>query len=62
MQYFQMTSGGTFVGQSELVAHFGLGTFEAAQWVIVDWPDGTRTARRAVPANADLTLAPPPTQ
>ncbi|MEL7448732.1 MAG: CRTAC1 family protein [Pseudomonadota bacterium] len=62
MQYFQVTSGGTFVGQSELVAHFGLGANEAAQWVIVEWPDGTHTARRGVPANADLTLTPPPTR
>jgi len=40
-------SGGSFMTQSDLRLHFGLGTFAGEVSAVVEWPDGTRQVERA---------------
>jgi hypothetical protein len=48
VQTRQIGSGGTYLGQSERIAHFGLGTIDAIQKVTIDWGDGDSTVLHRV--------------
>lgn len=54
----QMTSGGTYLGQSELVAHFGLHTNRSIEELTVDWGGGHVTRRHHLKADRRITLRP----
>jgi hypothetical protein len=41
-QVREISGGGSYLSQSDLRAHFGLGTYTGAVTVDVQWPDGTR--------------------
>jgi hypothetical protein len=48
----------TFLSQSELTAHFGLGAAATIDEIRVTWPDGKTTVMTGVPANQTLTITP----
>jgi hypothetical protein len=50
-------SGTSYISQSEMRQHFGLGSATTVESVDVCWPDGTHTTRRDVTANQILTIA-----
>jgi hypothetical protein len=50
-------SGTSYISQSEMRQHFGLGTATTVESVDVRWPDGTHAIRRDVAANQLLTIA-----
>jgi hypothetical protein len=50
-------SGTSYISQSEMRQHFGLGSATTVESVDVRWPDGTHTTRRDVTANQILTIA-----
>jgi hypothetical protein len=52
-------SGTSFLSQHSLVAHFGLGQLERADWLTVRWPSGTVQTLRDLPANQVLTVVEP---
>jgi hypothetical protein len=54
-QYDWIDGGATYLGISESVAHFGLGSATAAD-VTVEWADGTDTILTGVPANQSITV------
>ncbi len=58
----QVTSGGTYLGQSERVAHFGLGRATLIKKLLVEWPDGRRTRLDLLPADQRITIRPPLTR
>lgn len=52
-------SGGTsYLGRSQPVAHFGLGSATTVDSLTVEWPDGTTTVQTAVAADQILTIVP----
>ena len=53
-QKMSMTAGGSFISQSELVCHFGLGDHTSASLVKVFWGDGSES--RVVNPRANQTL------
>ncbi|MBT8143357.1 MAG: CRTAC1 family protein, partial [Gammaproteobacteria bacterium] len=55
-QIKQMTTGGSYLGQSELIAHFGLGSARGVRRVTVDWGNGKKTRLRRVKANQRVTV------
>ncbi|MBT8143215.1 MAG: CRTAC1 family protein, partial [Gammaproteobacteria bacterium] len=55
----QVILGGTYLGQSELVSHFGLGRERKILSVVVDWPNGEQTQLERIPSDRRITLAPP---
>lgn len=59
VQKQQVVLGGTYLGQSELVAHFGLGTDRWVRHVVVDWGNGRNTRRNRVSADQRIILTPP---
>ena len=54
----QVFTGGTFLGQSELVAHFGLGKKRRVR-ITVDWGNGRTTRLRGTLANQRITIKAP---
>ncbi|NNF16900.1 MAG: CRTAC1 family protein [Gammaproteobacteria bacterium] len=52
----QITTGGSFVAQSELVAHFGLGAARKIQELTVDWGNGQRSRYRKIRADRRLVV------
>jgi len=51
-----ITAGTSFMGQEPAEAHFGLGTADRVDEVIIEWPDGTESVLRNVEANQILTV------
>ncbi len=49
-------SGTSYISQSEMRQHFGLGPATTVESVDVRWPDGTHTTQRGVTANQILTI------
>jgi hypothetical protein len=49
-------NGGTFEGNNELIAHFGLGTATQVDTLTITWPSGKTTTLSNVPANQVLTV------
>ena len=52
------TGARTYLGSSELSAHFGLGAARQAEEVRVAWANGEVTVLGAVPANRTMTVTP----
>jgi hypothetical protein len=50
-------SGTSYISQSEMRQHFGVGPAATVESVDVHWPDGTHTTQRDVPANQILSIA-----
>jgi hypothetical protein len=57
-QHFYMSRGATYLGQSQNLAHFGLGSATDVDVLTVEWPDGTTTVWNDVPANQSITISP----
>lgn len=57
-QLRSLDGGCNYISQSELSAHFGLGSAASADRVRVDWAHGVTSVFENVPANQVLTLAP----
>ncbi len=57
-QYFTMSRGATYLGQSQLVAHFGLGSASDVDQLAIEWTNGTTTVWNDVPANQIITVSP----
>jgi hypothetical protein len=55
----EVRSGGSYLSQSDLRLHFGLGTAAKIDLVEVDWPDGSRQVERNLEANRVVTLREP---
>jgi hypothetical protein len=55
-QLQQVTSGSSFLSQSDLRLHFGLGTAKAAEMIEIEWPSGARDGFPNVPANQFIRL------
>lgn len=53
-----MDCGVSYLGTSEVSAHFGLASAAVADEVIVHWPDGSLTTLQNVALNRTLTIAP----
>jgi enediyne biosynthesis protein E4 len=51
----EVRSGGSYLSQSDLRLHFGLGTTSSAD-VAIDWPDGVHQERKGVSADQVLEL------
>ena len=56
-RHARINGGSNFLGRSELVAHFGLGTAATVDEVLVHWQDGFQTIQTNVPANAPLMVS-----
>ena len=52
----QIVTGGTYIGQSELVAHFGLGTAAKIDRLTVDWGNGQQTQMRGLRADRRIRI------
>jgi hypothetical protein len=52
-------SGTSYISQEDMRQHFGLGPAVKADWVEVQWPDGTKTRQENVEADQVLTIAQP---
>ena len=57
-QYFTISRGATYLGQSQLVAHFGLGSASDVDQLTIEWTNGTTTVLNDVPANQIITASP----
>jgi len=57
-QTFYMSRGGTYLGQSQRIAHFGLGSATSIDELSLEWTDGTTTLLTDLPVNQTLTLTP----
>lgn len=53
-QIDEVRSGGSYISQSDLRLHFGLGRASGAEWIEVRWPSGALTRLRDVPANQTI--------
>ena len=51
-------SGSTYLGQCELVAHFGLGSAALVDEFWVQWPDGTGNVRAGLGVDQSLVISP----
>ena len=51
-----LDGGPTFLGQSEMVVHFGIGAADHVDEIRVLWPDGTRQRFGSVPSGTRTTL------
>ncbi|HYE01984.1 MAG TPA: CRTAC1 family protein [Phycisphaerales bacterium] len=59
-QIRSIVAGDSYKSQSEFVAHFGLGGYEAIDELVVRWPGGTVTRTvRNLPARGTWTVTPP---
>ena len=52
----QILLGQSFAGQKPQRLHFGLGSATAVDWIVVRWPDGTLSAKGALPINKASTV------
>lgn len=52
-----VTSGGSYLSQSDFRQHFGLGSAQRVDRIEVLWPDGTKSALENQPANREVTLS-----
>lgn len=59
-QLESMDGGATYLGTSELIAHFGLGSSTVVDEVRVEWPDGFVTVLTDVPVDQRLKIGPAP--
>jgi hypothetical protein len=57
-QYFWINGGATYLGRSQPVAHFGLGSSTTVDTLTVDWPDGTSKVWTNLAANQMPTMSP----
>ncbi len=57
-QYFYMSRGATYLGQSQLVAHFGLGAATTVDTLTVEWTDGSTTTLTNFAADQIITVSP----
>jgi hypothetical protein len=55
-QYQQLDSRTTFLSQSEMTLHFGLGVAETVEHVDIEWPDGSLTILNNVAADQTITV------
>ena len=55
-----VAAGDSYASTHDPRLHFGLGKAEAAEEVVVRWPDGRRTVRKNVRARQFLVVSPPP--
>jgi hypothetical protein len=58
-QHHYLSGGATYVSQSQLAMHFGLGSATTIDTMTVEWADGTTTVLNGVPANQIMTIAAP---
>ena len=58
-QYFYLGGGASFLGQSQLIAHFGLGTATKVDELTIEWANGSVSVLTDVPANQPVTAGPP---
>jgi hypothetical protein len=58
-QYFWLVGGNSYVGQSQLVAHFGLAGATIIDSITVEWSDGTTTVLNDQAVNQIMTIAAP---
>jgi enediyne biosynthesis protein E4 len=57
--YMRSIDGGnSFMGTSELSAHFGLGSATVVDQLKINWPNGTGTTLLNVPVNQTITVSP----
>ncbi len=56
VQMKQILLGQSFAGQKPQRLHFGLGSATAVDWIVVRWPDGTLSAKGALPINKASTV------
>jgi hypothetical protein len=56
-QHFWLNGGASYLGRSQPIAHFGLGTDTTVD-VTVEWPDGSTTLATALAADQLVTLTP----
>ena len=59
-QIREVAAGSSYMGQSQMQLHFGLGAAAEADSVTIRWPNGTRSELRNVPANQKLRMSPGP--
>jgi hypothetical protein len=55
-QMDEVRSGGSYLSQSDLRLHFGLGAARRADRVTVRWPTGTVDTLRGIPANCHVVI------
>ena len=55
-QIRQIHRGGGFMGASDVTLHFGLGSAEKADRVVVTWPDGSKERHENIRADARVTI------
>ena len=55
-QVAEVRSGGSYLSQSDLRLHFGLGASEVVERIEVRWPDGAVQEARAVPARGEILI------
>jgi hypothetical protein len=58
-QIDEVRSGGSYLSQSDLRLHFGLGAAERADSIAVRWPSGTKTVLKDVAADRIVTITEP---
>ncbi len=59
-QVDEVRSGGSYLSQSDLRLHFGLGAARTAARIEIRWPSGLRQTLRDVPGDRVLTIDEPP--
>jgi len=57
-RYYYLSGGATYLGQSELVAHFGLGADSNVDSLVIAWSNGATTTLTDFPANQIVTASP----
>jgi hypothetical protein len=55
-QMDEVRSGGSYLSQSDLRLHFGLGTADRVDQILIDWPSGTRQTLNNLPAGKIHTI------
>jgi hypothetical protein len=55
-QMDEVRSGGSYLSQSDLRLHFGLGTADRVDQILIDWPSGTRQTLTNLPAGKIHTI------
>jgi hypothetical protein len=55
-QIDEVRSGGSYLSQSDLRLHFGLGAATRADRVTVRWPSGTVDTMRGIPADRHVVI------
>ncbi|MGK0439084.1 MAG: hypothetical protein ACJATK_002040 [Paracoccaceae bacterium] len=55
----EIRSGQSYLSQSEMVAHFGLGRYGRIPLLHIDWPSGAVTELRNLKVNRQITITEP---